>query len=85
MGLINRSVPDENLLSTVQEWATKLSSGPALAIGAMKQLLYRSQQGTLSDALQRESNLLSLISQTEDAAEGIMAFFQKRDPQFKGK
>jgi len=85
MGLINRSVPDEELMDLVLGWASKLASGPTLAIGAMKQLIYRGQQGTLSDALQRETNLLSLISQTEDAAEGITAFFQKREPHFKGK
>jgi 2-(1,2-epoxy-1,2-dihydrophenyl)acetyl-CoA isomerase len=85
MGLINRSVPDEKLMDHAQEWALRLAAGPTLAIGAMKQLLHRGQQGTLSDALQCEANMLSLISQTEDAAEGIMAFFQKREPQFKGK
>jgi 2-(1,2-epoxy-1,2-dihydrophenyl)acetyl-CoA isomerase len=85
MGLINRSVPDDELLDVSQEWAERLAAGPTLAIGAMKQLIHRSQQGTLSDALQRETNLLSLVSQTEDAAEWVMAFFQKRAPQFKGK
>jgi 2-(1,2-epoxy-1,2-dihydrophenyl)acetyl-CoA isomerase len=85
MGLINRSVADELLTVQVEKWATKLASGPSLAIGAMKQLIHRGQQGTLSDALQREANLLSLISQTEDAVEGVTAFFQKREPQFKGK
>jgi 2-(1,2-epoxy-1,2-dihydrophenyl)acetyl-CoA isomerase len=85
MGLINRSVPDEELMPITQEWAMKLASGPTLAIGAIKQLFYRGQGGTLSEALQLESNLLALISQTEDAAEGIMAFFQKREPEFKGK
>jgi 2-(1,2-epoxy-1,2-dihydrophenyl)acetyl-CoA isomerase len=85
MGLINRCVPDGELMDLAHAWALRLAAGPTLAIGAMKQLLYRGQQGTLSDALQCEANLLSLISQTEDAAEGIMAFFQKREPQFKGK
>jgi len=85
MGLINRSVPDETLMEVARQWALKLATGPTLAIGAMKQLIYRGQQGTLSDALQHETNLLSLISQTEDAAEGITAFFQKREPHFKGK
>ena len=85
MGLINRCVPDGELMDRAQAWALRLAAGPTLAIGAMKQLLYRGQQGTLSDALQHECNLLSLISQTEDAAEGIMAFFQKREPQYKGK
>lgn len=85
MGLINLSVSDGELMDAAKEWAKRLAAGPTLAIGAMKQLIHRGQQGTLSDALQRECNLLSLISQTEDAAEGIMAFFQKREPQFKGK
>jgi 2-(1,2-epoxy-1,2-dihydrophenyl)acetyl-CoA isomerase len=85
MGLINRIAPDGELMENARGWALRLAQGPTLAIGAMKSLLRQAQDGNFRDAMQREVNLLSLISQTEDAAEGLMAFFQKRKPAFKGR
>jgi len=85
MGLINRCVPDDGLMDIAWQWASRLAKGPSLALGAMKKLIYLGQQSTLRVALEREANMLSLISQTEDASEGIMAFFQKREPEFKGR
>jgi 2-(1,2-epoxy-1,2-dihydrophenyl)acetyl-CoA isomerase len=85
LGLANRVVPDEELPDTAREWAARLAAGPALAIGAMKLGMRRALHGTFRDALHWESQMLALIAQTEDAAEGLMAFFQKRKPQFKGR
>lgn len=85
LGLVNRVVPDGELLDTAREWADRLAAGPALAIGAMKLGMRRALHGTFRDALHWESQMLALIAQTEDAAEGLMAFFQKRKPQFKGR
>jgi 2-(1,2-epoxy-1,2-dihydrophenyl)acetyl-CoA isomerase len=85
MGLVNRAVPDDALMDTAREWATRLAAGPALAIGAMKLGMRRALHGTFRDALHWEAMMLSLIAQTEDAAEGLMAFFQKRKPEFKGQ
>ena len=85
MGLANRVVPDEELMEAANEWAKRLASGPTLAIGAIKLGLRRALHGTLRDTLHWEAMMLPLIVQTEDASEGLMAFFQKRDPEFKGK
>jgi 2-(1,2-epoxy-1,2-dihydrophenyl)acetyl-CoA isomerase len=85
MGLINRAVPDGALMDTAREWAERLAAGPTLSIGAMKLGMRRAQHGTFRDALHWEAMMLSLIAQTEDAAEGLMAFFQKRKPDFKGR
>jgi 2-(1,2-epoxy-1,2-dihydrophenyl)acetyl-CoA isomerase len=85
MGLINRAVPDDELMATAQEWAERLAAGPTLSIGAIKLGMGRALHGTLRDALHWEANMISLIAQTDDAAEGLMAFFQKRAPEFKGK
>jgi 2-(1,2-epoxy-1,2-dihydrophenyl)acetyl-CoA isomerase len=85
IGLINRSVPDEALMDTAREWAARLAAGPTLSIGAMKLGMQRALHGTFRDALHWEAMMLSLIAQTEDAAEGLMAFFQKRKPEFKGR
>jgi 2-(1,2-epoxy-1,2-dihydrophenyl)acetyl-CoA isomerase len=85
MGLINRAVPDAELLATARAWAARLAAGPTLSIGAMKLGMRRALHGTFRDALHWEAMMLSLIAQTEDAAEGLMAFLLKREPEFKGK
>jgi 2-(1,2-epoxy-1,2-dihydrophenyl)acetyl-CoA isomerase len=85
IGLINRAVPDGALMDTAREWAVRLAAGPTLSIGAMKLGMQRALHGTFRDALHWEAMMLSLIAQTEDAAEGLMAFFQKRKPEFKGR
>jgi 2-(1,2-epoxy-1,2-dihydrophenyl)acetyl-CoA isomerase len=85
IGLINRAVPDDELMDTAREWALRLASGPTLSMGAMKLGMRRALHGTFRDALNWEAMMISLIAQTEDAAEGLMAFFQKRKPEFKGE
>lgn len=85
LGLANRAVPDDELPDTAREWAARLAAGPTLSIGAMKLAMRRGLHGTFRDALLAEATMLSLVAQTEDAAEGMMAFFQKRKPEFKGR
>ena len=85
LGLANRVVPDDQLPEAAGEWAARLADGPSLAIGAIKVGLRRALHGTLRDTLYWEAMMLPLIVQTADASEGLMAFFQKRDPDFKGK
>jgi 2-(1,2-epoxy-1,2-dihydrophenyl)acetyl-CoA isomerase len=85
MGLINRAVPDDQLLETAREWAARLAAGPTLALGAMKLGMRRALHGTYRDALHSEATMLSLIAQTGDAGEGLLAFYQKRKPAFKGQ
>jgi 2-(1,2-epoxy-1,2-dihydrophenyl)acetyl-CoA isomerase len=85
MGLVNRAVPDEDLIDTAREWAKRLAAGPTLSIGAMKLGMQRALHGTFRDALHWEAMMLSLIAQTEDAAEGLTAFLMKRKPEFTGK
>jgi 2-(1,2-epoxy-1,2-dihydrophenyl)acetyl-CoA isomerase len=85
IGLVNAAVPDDELLDTARQWATRLASGPTRAIGAIKLGMQRAQHGTFRDALHWEAMMLALITQTDDAAEGIMSFFQKRKADFKGR
>lgn len=85
MGLVNRAVPDDELMGAAREWAERLAAGPTLSIGAIKLGMARTLHGSLRDALHWEAMMISLIAQTEDAAEGLTAFFQKREPEFTGK
>ncbi len=72
-------------MDTANAWAARLAAGPALSIGAIKLGMQRSLHTTFRDTLHWEAMMISLVAQTEDAGEGLMAFFQKRKPEFKGK
>ena len=85
IGLVNRVVPDEELMDTSQEWAARLAAGPTLSLGAMKLGMRRALHSTFRDTLHWEAMMLSLVAQTDDAGEGLMAFFQKRNPEFRGR
>lgn len=85
MGLVNRCVPGDALMQTGREWAARLAAGPTVALGAIKLGMRRALHSTYRDTLHWEAMMLSLIAQTEDAAEGLTAFFEKRKPEFKGQ
>lgn len=83
MGLINRAVPDDELMDAARAWATCLARGPARAIGAIKSALRRGLDVSFRDSLHRELLLQQQLLQTEDALEGISAYLQKREPEFR--
>jgi 2-(1,2-epoxy-1,2-dihydrophenyl)acetyl-CoA isomerase len=85
IGLVNRAVPDDELMTTAREWAERLASGPTLSIGAIKLGMRQALHTTFRDAMHWEAMMISLIAQTRDAGEGLAAFFQKRKPDFRGQ
>ena len=85
IGLANRAVPDDKLTQTAREWAERLAAGPTLSIGAIKLGMRRALHGTFRDSLHWEAMMMALIAQSDDAAEGLTAFIQKREAKFKGK
>ncbi len=84
MGLINRAVPDDELMDTAHKLAARLAAGPTLAIGATKLGIRRSLHGSFRASLHWEATMQALVLQSKDAHEGIAAFAQKRKPDFKG-
>ena len=84
-GLVSRVVPPEELLPTAQQLAQRLASHAPLAMRAVRELAYASQDMDLPRALRFGGSLRWIIGQTEDAAEGPRAFAEKRDPEFKGR
>ena len=56
-----------------------------MAIGLTKRLLNRAEDATLADALAVEAALQDVAGRTGDHAEGVAAFGEKRDPEFRGR
>ena len=84
IGLINKVVPAAELDKAVDEWARRLASGPTKAISLSKWLLNRSLDSDRAGALDDEAWAQELASRTDDFAEGLHAFIDRRDAHFKG-
>lgn len=85
MGLVAAVVPADQLLDVASELARRLAAGPTVAIGLTKRLLNRAEDATLADALAVEAALQDVAGRTGDHAEGVAAFGEKRDPEFRGR
>jgi enoyl-CoA hydratase/carnithine racemase len=85
IGLANRVVPHEELMSTALEMAAKLANGPTVSMALIKQLVLQGYGQTLAEHLTVATRAQSLARQTEDHREGVRAFLEKRQPQFKGR
>ncbi|TMC53600.1 MAG: enoyl-CoA hydratase/isomerase family protein [Chloroflexi bacterium] len=85
LGVVNRVVPHEQLDSTVSEIAEALARKSPVAMRLGRDSFYRHQDMDFRAALHYLHGQFLLVSQTEDSREGIKAFFEKRDPDFKGR
>jgi 2-(1,2-epoxy-1,2-dihydrophenyl)acetyl-CoA isomerase len=84
-GVINRSVPAAELEAFATGWAERLSAGPTRALALTKALLNRSLESDLATALDDEAAAQEAAVATEDMREGMRAFAERRDPQFRGR
>lgn len=85
MGMIYKVIPFENFENDVNQLASKLANMPTKALGMIKELFNKSMTNNLEDQLVLESKLQIEAAQSEDYAEGVAAFIEKRQPNFKGK
>ena len=84
MGMIYKSVSLDEFDTTIDALAQKLANMPTKALGLIKELYNSSMTNTLEDQLALESKLQIEAASSNDYAEGVAAFIEKRKPNFKG-
>jgi enoyl-CoA hydratase/carnithine racemase len=85
IGLVDRAVPPEQLDEAVNELADRLSRAATFAIAMIKDAVNRGQDLPLPQALEIEAQNFARAALSEDAVIGIVSFFQKQDPDFRGR
>jgi 2-(1,2-epoxy-1,2-dihydrophenyl)acetyl-CoA isomerase len=84
-GLIWKALDDERLLEEANAIARKLAAGPTRGYALIKKALYASGGNSLDAQLDLERDLQREAGFTEDYREGVAAFMEKRQPNYKGK
>jgi enoyl-CoA hydratase/carnithine racemase len=85
IGIVNRVVAADELDAAVAEWATRLANKSPVLMKLGKDAMYRQQDMALADAVEFLRSQLTLAFSTEDIHEGVRAFFEKREPAWKGR
>lgn len=83
-GLVNRLCDDDALMADAMEMATRLAKGPTKALAGTRRAYWRTFDNTYEQQFYLEADILEELSHTQDRTEGVMAFIEKREVQFKG-
>lgn len=84
MGLINRVVPKEDLEQEARAWAESLAKRSPVALQIAKKAYYAAEDMNYDKQFEYMNEAFARLCTTEDAKEGVSAFFEKRNPQWKG-
>ena len=85
LGLANRTAPKEELRATAVAWGEALSKRAPLSLAATKKVMRLAMDNDWASCFDSEAELQEALRNSEDAAEGVAAFLEKREPDFKGK
>jgi 2-(1,2-epoxy-1,2-dihydrophenyl)acetyl-CoA isomerase len=83
-GLVDEIAPADQLFVRADAVARQLAAGPTRAFGEMRRLLMSVEDQPLEAQLELEAQALARCAATADAREGLVAFVEKRKPDFKG-
>ena len=84
-GLVSRVVPAKDLLVEARKAATKIAEKSMLTAMAVKECVNRSYETTMREGILYERRVFHALFATEDQKEGMAAFLEKRQPQFRDK
>ncbi len=84
-GLVSRVVPAKSLIEEARKTAIKISEKSALTVMAAKEAVNRAYESTLREGLLFERRMFHALFSTEDQKEGMAAFLEKRQPQFRDR
>ncbi len=85
IGLVNRVVPGDQLMTAACEWAGRLAAGPGLALGVTKAMVNNEWAMDIVSALEAEAQAQALMMMGEDHRAFYEAFKERRKPEFKGR
>lgn len=85
LGMVNRVVPQAELLDTAKKLAHKVASQPPIAAWLAKDAVLAAFETSLEQGLDHEIKNFFLLFASEDMREGMRAFIEKRKPEFKGR
>ena len=85
LGIVNHIIPADELLVRAHEMASQIAAGPPTALAMVKTLLNKSSTATLDQMLEFESYAQTVAYVTDEHREGVAAFREKRNPNFRRK
>jgi enoyl-CoA hydratase len=85
IGLVNKVVPDQELMKAAREMIDKIASKAPTAIKMVKMIVNAVSKPTIGDVSLYEPDLVARLYLSEDPREALSAFFEKRPPKFTGK
>ena len=85
IGLVNRVVPQADILTEAQKLARSIASKGQVAVRAIMEAVNEGSAKSMEEGLKLESHLFGKLAETEDKAEGVAAFLEKRKPEFKDR
>jgi enoyl-CoA hydratase/carnithine racemase len=85
LGLVNEVVPAGEWLASAMAMGQRVAKRPPIAARLAKQAVLAAEETTMAAGLEQERRLYELAMATEDRVEGMLAFLEKRDPDFRGR
>ncbi|MBI4534376.1 MAG: enoyl-CoA hydratase/isomerase family protein [Candidatus Melainabacteria bacterium] len=85
LGLVNKLVPQDQVMKTALDFAGQLAKGPLKAFGLTKRAVNRAVFWDLEELLEYEASLQEIAGRSDDFQEGVKAFIEKRQPVYSGR